>query len=226
MALNLGSSIRQIRQALNETQRDFSSRIGVNQSTLSQYEGGGARPSLPVLLRILNSAPSRELREAVHNYLAQYLESTEPGSEYPESTEGVIKSLASADLVLSTFPPTKSAARSAQLSRFAHLVPDIGRMPSLDSSVVDILEMWVYYGDSETVKIFRDAAKYLSVRIDVLAGGDPLEPSSIEDMRAAAQAARGLAVSLLHQADIAEEKARLYSVQQKPKPPRGARKDK
>jgi transcriptional regulator with XRE-family HTH domain len=187
-------------------QSDLAAMLGVDQSTVSQYESGRAAPSMPVLVRLYNLTLPPELKKVVHEHLVKDLNRQQP--EHRELTEGVIESLASADAVMARFPSTKKKDRAAQLARFANLVPSIGQKPMLDKSVVDILEDWFWHGDTDTVQVFRDAAEYLRVRLEILAGVDPEELDHAETMRQVAKAARRLAIALLRQADIAEEKGR------------------
>lgn len=48
----LSTNIKTLRQELHMNQNDFSSAIGITQSTLSNYENGSAAPSLEVLAEI------------------------------------------------------------------------------------------------------------------------------------------------------------------------------
>ncbi|WP_265822572.1 helix-turn-helix domain-containing protein [Geovibrio ferrireducens] len=50
-----GERIKNIRKILKLNQKDFSDKIGINQSTLSQYESGTINPSKAVLISISNS---------------------------------------------------------------------------------------------------------------------------------------------------------------------------
>ena len=213
--MSISECILSARSALKMRQADLASLLGVDRSTVSQYESGRAAPSLPVLVRLYNLTLPPELKKAVQERLVKDLIWQRP--EHQELTEAVIEYLASADAVMARFPSTKKKERAAQLARFANLVPSIGQKPMLDKSVVDILEDWSWYGTAETVQIFRNASEYLRVRLEILGGVDPEEPEHADAMREAAKAARRLAIALLRQADIAEEKARQVRPKQRRK---------
>lgn len=197
--------IRAVRQVLRMRQADLAAELRVKRNTVSQYETGDARPSIPVLLRLYNLRLQPELKREIHEHLASDLNRKQPG--YPELTDGVIEDWASAEAVMLRFPSTKKRQRAEQLARLAHLLPGIGRKSMLDKSVIDVLDNWFTYGDTETVRLFQDAAEYLRVRIDILAGVDPEEPNHLDLMRQTAKTARRLAIALLRQADAAEQKA-------------------
>jgi transcriptional regulator with XRE-family HTH domain len=204
---DLPTVIRGVRQALGMRQADLAGALKVKRNTVSQYETKKATPSTMVLVRLHNVAPPGTLKDTLHARLLSDFEQGYP--EHAEMAEGVIEELVTAGLVEARFPATKNKRRAEQLARFAGLVPRIAAKPILDESIIDILNQWWVSGDGATVKIFRDAAEYVRVRLDILAGLDLEEPGNAELMRQHAKSARRLAIELLRQADVAEEKSRL-----------------
>ena len=97
-----GQRIKQLRQELNLSQRDFAEKIGVTASALSAYEKGQKNPSVNVAIEIASTfkvsldwlcglkdgATSKELIESVD--MASYLDVLEGIAQY----EGVLKALA------------------------------------------------------------------------------------------------------------------------------------
>src|ERR1035441_1192383 len=155
---DLSETIREVRRALGLRQTDLAEALKVKRNTVSQYETGAAAPSTVVLVRLYNLVPPGKLKKALHDHLVYDFQRDYP--ENPELAEGVIQDIATSESVLAHLPPTKNLRRSEQLARFASLVPRIGQKPMLDASMNDLLDDWFLYGDSDTVKVFRDAAEY------------------------------------------------------------------
>jgi transcriptional regulator with XRE-family HTH domain len=202
---DLSAAIRAIRQSLGMRQADLAVELGVKRNTVSQYETGDATPSLAVLVRLYNLVPPGDLRNGLEEYMVRDLKSNH--SVQPERGDLVFKSLLNTEALLAQFPRTPSTRRGLQLERLASVVSHIAGMPMLDDSIIDILKDWLMHGGSETVKVFRDAAEYLHLRLDILVGVDTDESIHADLMLQNAKAARRLAIALLRQADIAEEKA-------------------
>jgi transcriptional regulator with XRE-family HTH domain len=202
---DLPAAVRAVRQALGMRQADLAEALKVKRNTISQYETGDATPSFLVLTRLYNVAPP-DWKSAFRDRLVSDFRADYP--EHPELAEAVVQDLSSSETILHQFPKTKNMRRGSQLQRLASVIYRISQKPMLDPSINDILDDWFLQGDSTTAKVFREAAEYIEVRLEILAGGDPEEPDHADVMRAAAKAARRLAIALLRQADIAEEKAR------------------
>lgn len=202
----LSVTIREIRQALGMRQADLADQLNIKRNTISQYETGRAKPSTMVLTRLYNMSPPGKWKNAVHDYLVADFRGAYP--EHPELAETVFTDIATSELVLAQFPSTKNERRGQQLARFAALIPRIAQKPMLDESINDILDNWFLRGDSESAKVFRDTAEYLRVRLEFFVGAGDGEPENVEIIRGAAKEARRLAIALLRQADVAEEKCR------------------
>jgi transcriptional regulator with XRE-family HTH domain len=187
-------------------QADLAEELKVKRNTVSQYETGDAKPSTVVMARLYNLAPPGQWKDAVHKHLVSDFKGAFP--EHPELAESVVADIATSESVLSQFPSTKNPRRAEQLARFAALIPRIAQKPMLDESINNILDNWFMFGSSETVKIFRDAAEHVRIRLEILAGVDTEELEHAEIMRNLAKEARRLAIALLRQADVAEEKGR------------------
>jgi len=203
---DISATIREVRQALGMRQADLAEVLKVRRNTISQYETGTAKPSTVVLARLYNISPPGQWKSAVHAYLVSDFRGSFP--EHPELAEAVIADIATSESVLAQFPPTKNERRSQQLARFAALIPRIAQKPMLDGSINDILDDWFTRGDSETVKVFRDAAEYVRIRLGISAGVDTEEPGEADIMSALAKKARQMAIALLRQADVAEDQGR------------------
>lgn len=196
--------LKQIRSQMGLSQKDLSQLLGVKQNTISQYETGIAKPSINVLARLYNLPLPGDLREAVRKRIAADLNAEFP--EHPEFHGALIEDIASAEKIVTSFPPPKSPARAEQLTRLAHLVPVLAHM-RLEKSVVDIVQRWVEFGDEpSTAPVYRDAADYVEARLNFLAGVvDPDFPENVESLRKSAQTARRLAIALLRQAEKADD---------------------
>lgn len=200
----LSIAVREIRRCLGMRQADLARELGVKRNTVSQYESGAA-PSTVVMARIYNIAPPGKWKDAIHEHLVADFKKAFP--ENPETAKGAIQDITNAAGIRAQFPATKSERRSEQFDRFAAVVSRIATLPSLDESVIEILQAWFLMGNSDTARAFRDAAEYLHARLGMMAPlqGDEAERATL--MGQGAKTARQLAIALLRQADVAEQKA-------------------
>ena len=159
----LSGAIHQIRKRLG-TQTDVARKLGIKQSTLSQYETGRVVPSFGVLMGIQNLAPRGPDREFIHEYLKLRMKAERPG---------LIEQIEAAYNLLREPKSAETPHEPQELEQFAGNVAIICHDgPKLDKSLNDIIGFWLIYGRyPDAVQGFRDAAKYLKMYLEVHVDG-------------------------------------------------------
>ena len=154
----LSEAIHRIRKHLG-TQTEVAQKLGIKQSTLSQYETGGVVPSFGVLMRLYPLAPRGPDHEFITEYLTSRMKADRPD---------LIRNIAATyDLLCKN--PAETPHEAQDLKQFAGDVAIICHDgPKLDKSLNEIIGLWLIYGRyPDAIQGFRDAAKYLKMYLDV-----------------------------------------------------------
>lgn len=167
----VGSVIRQIRNRLHLTTREFAEKLGVRHTAVSRYERNEMQPGFLPLRAILKLAEGTE-RNPILERLARLLERSGLGGEavlIQSRRAGALVDLASRGwhLVLDESIQTLQSP-PPHLLDFADVSAQIvGRGKEIDPSLVKILALWLDHDttDGDVRGYFADAAKFLAVSL-------------------------------------------------------------
>jgi transcriptional regulator with XRE-family HTH domain len=159
----LGRCIRLIRRGLGESQEIFARRIGVDQTTVSQYENGRVVPSKEVISRIYASAHGdRQQQKFLRGVLGKHVAGNMMAAEAFLDRQEVLQFL------ISRVPRESTGGRNVN-ARFAELTADLISDDDLDDSINQVLELWRLLGTPETAWVFAKAAAYIESELNMMA---------------------------------------------------------
>lgn len=192
----LSRVIRLVRFRLGMNTTDFGKLLGVAHSQISRYEIGTAKPGYVPLARLLRLAEGAE-RNPIISRLAEMLEQPRESATEVSVLSELEKTGRFTEPLWGNLPPPQ-ALREGFWDDFREFTPNLAdflkavselcdRRREIDSSLVQILRLWLSSNDSdpEVRQHFADAAKYIEVGLAAKESGKLAETKPTKRKRSA-----------------------------------------